>query len=641
MKEFRTNTIKYTTSLTLSLIGSEAFKLGTSIFIYKFTGNLWLVTALYLLVQLPSILVYIFSSKIVKKFKNDKLILLFSDIVSFVLLIPTLITFFLTQNNKILSIVLIVFNTLLGFIHAFRFIYLKNVVYYISQNNKQMKIINISNSFATSFGFFLSTIFSFFLFKNLDFYWLVIMNMVTYLISGILYYSLKTSATAANFEIITNKNEHVIVKKNKLKSWIFILSGSFLIGIFLYPKTSGLSQLFSSLESYSIDTWGFYLSIIFTSFSLLGVILSFVLNNKIKHQKSFFMILVVLILLLNFVWLFFKNTNEKSYFISYVVTTTIQQFLFSLFIPIFYSLSYELFDKNNFHKQNGISIVFRTVITSIITLLFTQITIKFGYFYTYLFYAIAILIACLGIFYSMFNFKDAKFKKYYNTSVIATEYIETAKKGLWKSEKKVIDYLIKENLEIKNILDIGCGAGRTTFALAKLFPNAKIKAIDISEELLKNLQNTDNITFELINILEYNTQEKFDFILFSFNGLTNILPQKDVIKFFIKIKELLRDEKSRFVFTIHDIFSSQEYKDFWINKMKIYSLPTLSSKKILSHKHHGIKTKNRFYTHEDMLKIFDEFAFKLHHYFKRDNDLEEDWVNKISMPCVFYDISKI
>ncbi|SYV89695.1 Uncharacterised protein, partial [Metamycoplasma alkalescens] len=31
----------------------------------------------------------------------------------------------------------------------------------------------------------------------------------------------------------------------------------------------------------------------------------------------------------------------------------------------------------------------------------------------------------------MFNFKDAKFKKYYNTSVIATEYIETAKKGLW------------------------------------------------------------------------------------------------------------------------------------------------------------------------------------------------------------------
>ncbi|SYV89693.1 Uncharacterised protein, partial [Metamycoplasma alkalescens] len=96
---------------------------------------------------------------------------MFSDIVSFVLLIPTLITFFLTQNNKILSVVLIVFNTLLGFIHAFRFIYLKNVVYYISQNNKQMKIINISNSFATSFGFFLSTIFSFFLFKNLDFYW--------------------------------------------------------------------------------------------------------------------------------------------------------------------------------------------------------------------------------------------------------------------------------------------------------------------------------------------------------------------------------------------------------------------------------------------------------------------------------------
>ncbi|WP_429997475.1 hypothetical protein, partial [Mycoplasmopsis bovis] len=34
------NNLKYTSSLTLSLIGSEAFKLGSSIFIFKFTGDL-------------------------------------------------------------------------------------------------------------------------------------------------------------------------------------------------------------------------------------------------------------------------------------------------------------------------------------------------------------------------------------------------------------------------------------------------------------------------------------------------------------------------------------------------------------------------------------------------------------------------
>ncbi|MBN4089748.1 hypothetical protein [Mycoplasma enhydrae] len=53
MNTFRQNSWKYTSSLTLSLIGSEAFKLGSSIFIYKFTGNLWLVSLLYLLIQVP------------------------------------------------------------------------------------------------------------------------------------------------------------------------------------------------------------------------------------------------------------------------------------------------------------------------------------------------------------------------------------------------------------------------------------------------------------------------------------------------------------------------------------------------------------------------------------------------------------
>ncbi|WP_238543389.1 hypothetical protein [Metamycoplasma auris] len=148
-------------------------------------------------------------------------------------------------------------------------------------------------------------------------------------------------------------------------------------------------------------------------------------------------------LILNFVWLPFKNANESSYLISYIVITTTQQFLFSLFIPIFYSLSYELFDKNNFHKQNGISIVFRILLSSLINLLLTLITIKFTYFYAYLFYSAVILIACLGIFYSMFDWKDLKIKKYYNNKLISDEYKETTKKRLmrvWKINLKWLNY---------------------------------------------------------------------------------------------------------------------------------------------------------------------------------------------------------
>ncbi|WP_211305404.1 MFS transporter [Metamycoplasma auris] len=530
-------------------------------------------------------------------------------------------------------------NTCLGIIHSFRFIYLKNVVYYIATNNKEMKTLNISNSFATSFGLLLSAILSFFLFKNLAFYWLVILNMVTYLISGFLYFSLQTTSSSTNFQT-ENDHSKQIIKKTKLKSWIFILCGTFLVGIFLYPKISGLSQLFSSLTSYKIDTWGFYLSIIFTLFSLLGVIVSYFLRSKEKYQKTFFIILIALMLILNFVWLPFKNTKESSYLISYIAITTTQQFLFSLFIPIFYSLSYELFDKHNFHKQNGISIVFRILLSSLINLILTLITIQFTYFYAYLFYSAVILIACLGIFYSMFDLRDLKIKKYYNNKLISDEYKETTTKGLWKSEKLILNDLITKKVKITSILDIGCGTGRTTFELEKIFPEAKIIAIDISKELMKNLKDTKNITFLMQNILTFKEDTKFDLIFFSFNGLTNIISKRDLDKFFKKINNLLRDKNSHFIFTIHDMFSSDEYKDFWTNKIKVYSLPLFSNKKVLINTRLGIKHINRFYTHEDMLKIFDIYSFKLNNHFKRNDDLEEDWVKDFSMPIIFYDVSK-
>jgi len=44
-----------------------------------------------------------------------------------------------------------------------------------------------------------------------------------------------------------------------------------------------------------------------------------------------------------------------------------------------------------------------------------------------------------------------------------------------------------ERHDVKNILDIGCGSGNATMALAVMFPNAKIIAIDLSPNLLEIL----------------------------------------------------------------------------------------------------------------------------------------------------------
>ncbi len=49
----------------------------------------------------------------------------------------------------------------------------------------------------------------------------------------------------------------------------------------------------------------------------------------------------------------------------------------------------------------------------------------------------------------------------------------------------------------KQILDIGCGPGNSTYALASEFPNAKIIGIDTSEDMLRRAKETyPNIRFE-------------------------------------------------------------------------------------------------------------------------------------------------
>ncbi|AXE61035.1 methylase [[Mycoplasma] phocae] len=639
MTIFKKNSINYTTSLALSLIGSEAFKLGSSIFIYKFTGNLWLVTLLYLFIQLPSILVYIFSSKIVQRIKNNKLVLLLSDLTSVILLIPSLVIFFFTDNKSILSLILIICSSILGFINAFRFVFLKNIVYFITNNNEELKTINIANSFATSFGFLLSAILSFFLFKNIQFYWLVVMNMISYLISGILYFTLKVNKVATNFQN-NDQSKKIITKRSVWKSWIFILSGSLIIGIFLYPRTSGLSQFFSNINSFKIDTWGFYLSIIFTTFSLLGVIASFIAKKYIKNQILFILIITIIMGILNFVWLLFASSNENDYFISYVIITSIQQFLFSIFISIFYTLSFQLFDNKGFHKQNGLSIVFRIIVTSILTVFFTILTTKLSYLYSFILYSIIVVVSCLGIALTIYDWKQIKTKRFYNNLKILEEYKKVTNRGLSKSEVAAIDNVIKSVLEINNILDIGCGTGRVAIALKNLFPTAQIDAIDISKKLLSAAPENKNINFQLANILEYSEKSKYDLIIFSSNGLSNITSKFDVKNLFKKIRILLKDKKSRFIFTIHNIFATDEEKNFWINKIKIYELKTFSNKKIQDYEIHGLKNKNRFYSHEDMIKIFNKYKFKINNSFKTKTKIEENWLLELSSPCIFYDISK-
>ncbi|UWV92768.1 hypothetical protein [Mycoplasmopsis cynos] len=54
------NKFKYTSALIISILGTEAVKLSSSVYIFKLTENFWLVSLFYLFIQLPALIVYIF-----------------------------------------------------------------------------------------------------------------------------------------------------------------------------------------------------------------------------------------------------------------------------------------------------------------------------------------------------------------------------------------------------------------------------------------------------------------------------------------------------------------------------------------------------------------------------------------------------
>ena len=96
--------------------------------------------------------------------------------------------------------------------------------------------------------------------------------------------------------------------------------------------------------------------------------------------------------------------------------------------------------------------------------------------------------------------------------------------GLWRSEEiMALKYFRKDSL----ILDIGCGAGRTTFGLYKLGFHS-IKGIDLSPGMIKKAGELAKkmkvpVSFETGNVLSLPFQDNsFDGALFSFNGIMQI-----------------------------------------------------------------------------------------------------------------------
>ena len=95
--------------------------------------------------------------------------------------------------------------------------------------------------------------------------------------------------------------------------------------------------------------------------------------------------------------------------------------------------------------------------------------------------------------------------------------------------EELVRLMLKEDLDGKEILDIGTGSGCIAISLAKNLPNAKVTALDISIDALEVARENaklNNVSIEFINadIFEYMSNKKY---AVSYTHLT--LPTKRIV----------------------------------------------------------------------------------------------------------------
>jgi ubiquinone/menaquinone biosynthesis C-methylase UbiE len=165
-------------------------------------------------------------------------------------------------------------------------------------------------------------------------------------------------------------------------------------------------------------------------------------------------------------------------------------------------------------------------------------------------------------------------RKSFTTGKTVLDYAKAVKEiGLWESEKMMIKKYFKPE---DRILDIGCGAGRTTIGLYELGYHS-VEGLDLSEAMIVQARRiSKELSYDIIfrvgdaACLDYD-DETFEAALFSFNGIMQIPGRENRIKVLKEIKRILKPE-GYFLFTTHDRDGGKEYESFWQEENRKWAL---------------------------------------------------------------------
>ncbi|MDR0605508.1 MAG: class I SAM-dependent methyltransferase [Bacteroidales bacterium] len=170
-------------------------------------------------------------------------------------------------------------------------------------------------------------------------------------------------------------------------------------------------------------------------------------------------------------------------------------------------------------------------------------------------------------------------KHIFNNDSVVNYYDNlTSKAGLLKSEGIIIKKYIKYQ---DKILDLGCGAGRTTIGLYHHgFKN--IIGVDISEKMIERARiNTANLDLPIIfNVSDalslYFGDKYFKCVFFSFNGLMLIPFKKNRNKAVTEIYRIL-DNSGYFIFST-PYLDNKLTKPFWVQRSKELKIDNTNEK---------------------------------------------------------------
>ena len=154
--------------------------------------------------------------------------------------------------------------------------------------------------------------------------------------------------------------------------------------------------------------------------------------------------------------------------------------------------------------------------------------------------------------------------------------------------EELVMLMLKEDLDGKEILDVGTGSGCIAISLAKNLPNSKVSALDISKEALEVARenaklNNVNIEFIHADIFEYQSYKKYDIIVSNppyVSESEKIFMKKNVLHYEPELALFVKDNQKlkyyEYILNLaNNILKNQGFIFFEINENYINNLKSV------------------------------------------------------------------